>query len=190
MKTKTGGGGHQQLYDPSNGRYVSVNSNDVFETYAYGRNRIKTQREDELHNSLLEWVNQEMIKLKRGMSNREIRKFNTATIVYDYKTGKKYFGRNGWDQIEQPINEELNRILKPITDSKYLFGNCAEVQAINSAMIDGSELKYLRMITINTYKGLFGKYKQACESCTEAFKGRISKNYSGWSGEEIKQWKK
>lgn len=82
---------------------------------------------------------------------------NTATVVYDEKTGKYYYRRND-----------------------------AEVNVINQAMNAGVNLKDLHMTTIHTTKSSFGKDKEACENCKKVFKGKIKQNYTGWIGDDKK----
>ncbi len=126
----------------------------------------------------------------KTLPNNIKKKMNTATVVYDEKTGKYYYGRNGATYEDGYIkNSKLfgeNGILPKESLNGYKVGNCAEVDAINQALNDGADLKNLHMTTIHTTKSSFGKNKEACENCTATFKGKIKQNYTGWKGEDKK----
>ena len=124
------------------------------------------------------------------LPNNIKKKMNTATVVYDEKTGKYYFGRNGATyEAGYEKNPKLfgkNGILPKKSLNQYKVGNCSEVDAINQALNAGANLKDLHMTTIHTTKSSFGKNKEACENCKEAFKGKIKQNYTGWKGDDKK----
>ena len=109
---------------------------------------------------------------------------NTATVVYDERTGKYYYGRNGAPfedgYIKNPTLFSKNGILPKESLNVYKVGNCAEVDAVNKALNDGAKLENLHMTTIHTTKYSFGKNKESCENCTAAFKNKIKQNYTGW----------
>lgn len=114
-------------------------------------------------------------------------KFNTACVAYDEITGEYYYGRNAGiirdGHVKNPILfGDINHkgILPEKSLNNYSIGNCAEVDAINSALNAGAKLENLHITTIHTTKNSMGKAKQACENCTVAFKGRIKENYTGW----------
>lgn len=129
--------------------------------------------------------------ISSGLSKKERRKFNTATVVYDEKTGKYYYGRNGGILLtkakKNPIlfgDSHHIGILPNKSLNKYPIGNCAEVDAINTALNNGAKLKDLHITTIHSTKNGFGHSKVACENCTVAFKGKVKNNYSGWYNNE------
>lgn len=68
--------------------------------------------------------------------------------------------------------------------SKYPVGNCAEADAINQALNAGARIENLHLTTIHTTKSQFGNYKESCENCRFAFKGKVKANYSGWKDED------
>ena len=114
---------------------------------------------------------------------------NTACVVYDESTGKYYYGRNGgYNEQGYVRNPELfgdsshKGLLPNASLNKYPVGNCAEVDAVNRALNDGSSIANLHMTTIYSTKGQFGKYKKSCENCIHAFFGKVKINYSGWEG--------
>lgn len=124
------------------------------------------------------------------LPNNVKKKMNTATVVYDENTGKYYYGRNGaTSEAGYQKNPKLfgkNGILPKESLNNYKVGNCAEVDAINQALNAGAKLSDLHMTTIHTTKSSFGKNKEACENCKEAFKDKIKKNYTGWKGDDKK----
>lgn len=130
-------------------------------------------------------------KLLVSLPNSAKKKINTACVAYDETTGKYYYGHNGGmnraDFIKNPLlfGEDGHSGLLPSKKiSKYEVGNCAEVDAVNSALNAGSKLSNLHITTIHTTKTQFGNYKEACENCTYSFKGKVKENYSGWKGDK------
>lgn len=102
----------------------------------------------------------------------------------------KYGGylKNGY--IKNPLifgDDKCKGKLPETSLNKNPVGNCAEVDAVNNALNSGAELSHLHLTTIHVTKSSFGKYKESCENCTYAFRGRVKKNYSGWK-EGIKPW--
>lgn len=140
-----------------------------------------------LTNDAKSWADNRADKLSEK-SKRQRDKFNTATVVYDVETGKEFYGRNHGIEIDHaPKNKILfgdgkkPGLLPTEKIAKYDIGNCAEVDAVNKALNHGAKLKNLVMKTIHTTKSSFGENKVACANCTATFKGKIKKNYSGWS---------
>ena len=136
-----------------------------------------------LHLSIYAWA----VQKSKSLTGKEKKNFNTACVVFDQETNKFYYGRNaGYKEkgfVRNPIlfgDTTRSGILPSQSLNKYPVGNCAEVDAINRALNDGAKLKNLHITTIHTTKKQFGKYKESCENCTYAFKGRILENYSGW----------
>ena len=130
----------------------------------------------------------------KTMSPKEKHLFNTASIAFDKKTKKCYYGRNGgYKAIGYIKNPQLfgpKGLLPRSSYNKFPLGNCAEVDAINQALNDGAKLEDLLITTIHTTKNKFGQYKVACENCKHTFKYKISENFSGWIGEEQDDSKK
>ena len=100
---------------------------------------------------------------------------------------KGYFGRNygieGDGSEKNPLlfgDSTRAGILPKKSLNGYPIGNCAEVDAVNTALNAGASLSNLQLMTIHVTKKSFGKLKPACENCTVAFRGRIKGNYSGW----------
>ncbi len=139
------------------------------------------------HRNVVAWAE----VIANGLTKKERRKFNTAAVVYDERTGKYYYGRNGGIMI---TNAEKNSklfgdskhigILPNKSLNKYPLGNCAEVEAINNALNDNAHLEDLHITTIHSTKNKFGRSKRACQNCTVAFKGKIKRNYTGWYKKE------
>ena len=134
-----------------------------------------------LTNDAKSWATNRVDKLKEK-SKRQRDKFNTATVVYDVETGKDYYGRNHAPKNKILFGGDKKPGLLPTEKlAKYDLGNCAEVDAVNKALNHGAKLKNLVMKTIHTTDSSFGENKAACANCTATFKGKIKKNYSGWS---------
>lgn len=136
-----------------------------------------------MHLSVQAWAKQKSSEL----TGKAKKIFNTACIAFDQKTGKYYYGRNaGYREegyVRNPVlfgDSSHKGIIPKKSLNKYPVGNCAEVDAINHALNAGAELKNLHITTIHTTKKRFGRYKESCENCTYAFRGKILENYSGW----------
>jgi len=119
------------------------------------------------------------------------RKFNTATVVFDERTGKYYYGRNGGighsDEKRNPIlfgDDYTEGILPKASLNKYPIGNCSEVDAVNKALNAGAKLQDLHITTIHATPRDMGKSKSACKNCTYTFKGKVKRNYTGWYKED------
>ena len=125
------------------------------------------------------------------LTGKAKKNFNTACVVYDDDTGKFYYGRNGGYReegyVQNPVlfgDSTHDGLLPKNSLNKYPAGNCAEVDAINRALNDGAYINHLHITTIHTTKSQFGKYKESCENCKAAFKGKVRANYSGWKDED------
>ena len=134
--------------------------------------------------AVAQWAKQKLASLGK----RKAKDVNTAAVAFDESTGKMYFGVNKGISLNRskrnPIifgDGERPGLLPRESLNNYPLGNCAEVDAINSALNDGARLENLHIYTIHATKGKFGQPKCACENCTYAFKGRIKTNNSGWS---------
>lgn len=164
--------------------------------------KIKDGKETEvLHEKLTAWANDYKNQMQKG--NRKY--FNTGTVVYDETTNTLYYGRNAGIKYHEPDlnpiifgDDEHERILRDASDSKedWTVDNCAEVDAVNTALNDGAQLKNLHMYTIWLEDGVIdgvkhyaGDEKAACENCTYAFWGRIGQNSCGWTFAEDKEKK-
>ena len=142
------------------------------------------------HRHVVLWAEKKIAELE-SKSKRQRDKFNTATVVYDEISGKYYYGQNGGiTQSGAQKNTTLfgddthPGLLPPSSLNQYSLGNCSEVDAINNALNDGASLGSLHITTIHTTKHSMGKPKAACENCTYAFKGKVKRNYSGWTRKE------
>jgi hypothetical protein len=137
-----------------------------------------------MHASVTSWAH----KMQNELKGNRKKRFNTACVVVDAKTGKKYYGRNrGIEENGTKKNKALfseSGILPKTSLNKYSVGNCAEVDAVNNALNAGAKLEDLQLMTIHVTKSSFGDLKPACKNCTYAFKGRVKGNYSGWTGQE------
>lgn len=127
-------------------------------------------------------------KKQSELTGKAKKNFNTACVAYDEKTGKFYFGRNGGYNKEGYVKnptlygDSSHKGLLPATSlNKYPVGNCAEVDAVNRALNAGAKISDLHLTTIHVTKNSFDAHKASCENCTYAFKGKIKKNYSGWT---------
>lgn len=136
------------------------------------------------------WARQKAEELSRT-SKRKRRDFNTSCIAYDITTGKTYYGRNAGVELSNALKNPLlfgspeAPGLLPRTSLNHLkVGNCAEVDAVNQALNDGSRIGNLRIRTIYSDEKHFGQDKPACLNCTRTFKGRVKGNYSGWTNEK------
>ena len=136
-----------------------------------------------MHSHVTSWA----LKKKDTLTGKQKRGFNTACVAVDTKTGAVYYGRNNGiaseGQAKNPLlfggGSEAGILPNPSLNN-YSVGNCAEAHAINTALNAGASIENLQLMTIHVTKSKFGKQKCACENCTEAFKGRVAENYSGW----------
>lgn len=129
--------------------------------------------EKELNDAVSEWARMEE---SLANSKRQLDKFNTATVVYDSKTGNYYYGMNRGVQLSgDTLNPLLADMLPETSLNQYRVGNCAEVDAVNQAMNAGANIENLQMYTINTKTGLG---KPMCENCIHTFLGKVSEVFT------------
>ena len=127
--------------------------------------------EQKLKESVGEWAKMET-KLAEKISKRKADRFNTASVVYDSGTGKYYYGMNKGLQISgDKLNETLAEALPKQSLNQYRVGNCAEVDAVNQALNNGSFMENLYIYTINTKTGVG---KQMCENCVYTFEDKVA----------------
>ena len=126
-----------------------------------------------------------------SISNTQRSKFNTATVVYDEKNDKYYYGinkgifKNGTEKNKILFGDNTHEgILPKESLNNYRIGNCSEVDAINNALNDGAKLEDLHLTTIHASQNRMGEPKSSCQNCTYSFKGRVKRNYTGWYTEE------
>ncbi|WP_160680621.1 hypothetical protein [Clostridium sp. C8-1-8] len=117
-------------------------------------------------------------------SKTQASKFNTGTVIYDSVTKKYYYGMNRGVQISgDTLNPTLSKILPEESLNKYRLGNCAEVDAANQALNNGSNINDLYMYTIEVATG---EAKPMCENCIYTFMWKVdkvfSKQYNGVEG--------
>lgn len=123
----------------------------------------------DLHNAVSEWT-----RMEKSLANskRQLDKFNTATVVYDSKTGNYYYGMNRGVQLSgEGLNPSLAKMLPETSLNQYRVGNCAEVDAVNQALNAGANIDDLYMYTINAKTGAS---KPMCENCTYTFSGKVA----------------
>lgn len=136
----------------------------------------------ELKKAVVAWAEEVVRRMPKDISKKKRDRFNTACVVFDETTGKLYFGRNGGiEQSQSPLHPTLKKILPSKSLNNYFPPwNCAESDAINQALHDGSKLKNMHIYVIDSSRNRMGKDKKSCKNCTDAFKERINKNYTGW----------
>ena len=136
-----------------------------------GNNSIPSQQQ--MHDAVTQWARMEE---SLANSNRQLDKFNTATVVYDTRTGNYYYGMNRGVQLSgDTLNPSIASWLPESSLNQYRLGNCAEVDAINQALNSGANITDLYMYTINTKNNVA---KPMCENCIYAFAGRVEKVFS------------
>ena len=139
-----------------------------------------------LKKQVVAWAEEVIRRMPKDVSHKKRNRFNTACVVFDEKTGKLYFGRNGGiRRFGDQLHPKLEKILPAKSLNKYptTWGS-AETDAINQALYNGSKLKNMRIYVIVTNRGRIGNTKISCENCTYAYRKRIKKNYTGWSEKE------
>lgn len=131
---------------------------------------------------VIEWAQDVVSRMGKNVSNRKREKFNTACVAFDETTGELYFGRNGGiDKFNTELHPTIKSILPPENFAKLpTTWNCAETDAINTALHAGASLRNLHIYTINASAKRFGADKSSCQNCTYMYKGRIKKNNTGW----------
>ena len=142
LQTVTGPDGHVLLPKadvPNDGRRDERGSKS-------GRTTIPSQQQ--MHDAVTQWARMEE---SLANSNRQLDKFNTATVVYDARTGNYYYGMNRGVQLSgDTLNSSLASWLPESSLNQYRLGNCAEVDTVNQALNSGANASDLYLYTINT----------------------------------------
>lgn len=132
-----------------------------------GRTTIPSQQQ--MHDAVTQWARMEE---SLANSNRQLDKFNTATVVYDARTGNYYYGMNRGVQLSgDTLNLSLESWLPESSLNQYRLGNCAEVDAVNQALNSGANASDLYLYTINTKNNVS---KPMCENCIYTFGDRVA----------------
>ena len=133
-----------------------------------------------LKKSLMEWAENKK-RLLATQSNRRARKFNTATLAYDAKTGEYFYGMNRGITLKgDPLNSQLAKLLPEKSLNKYpSLINCSEIDAVNQALNNGSDISNIYLYTIDTTPINFGISKSACENCTFTLKDNVRQIITG-----------
>lgn len=135
-----------------------------------GRTTIPSQQQ--MHDAVTQWARMEE---SLANSNRQLDKFNTATVVYDARTGN-YYGMNRGVQLSgDTLNLSLESWLPESSLNQYRLGNCAEVDAVNQALNSGANASDLYLYTINTKNNVS---KPMCENCIYTFGDRVADVFS------------
>ena len=136
-----------------------------------GRTTIPSQQQ--MHDAVTQWARMEE---SLANSNRQLDKFNTATVVYDARTGNYYYGMNRGVQLSgDTLNSSLASWLPESSLNQYRLGNCAEVDAVNQALNSGANASDLYLYTINTKNNVS---KPMCENCIYTFADRVADVFS------------
>ena len=136
-----------------------------------GRTTIPSQQQ--MHDAVTQWARMEE---SLANSNRQLDKFNTATVVYDARTGNYYYGMNRGVQLSgDMLNLSLESWLPESSLNQYRLGNCAEVDAVNQALNSGANASDLYLYTINTKNNVS---KPMCENCIYIFGDRVADVFS------------
>lgn len=136
-----------------------------------GRTTIPSQQQ--MHDAVTQWARMEE---SLANSNRQLDKFNTATVVYDARTGNYYYGMNRGVQLSgDMLNLSLESWLPESSLNQYRLGNCAEVDAVNQALNSGANASDLYLYTINTKNNVS---KPMCENCIYTFGDRVADVFS------------
>ena len=136
-----------------------------------GRTTIPSQQQ--MHDAVTQWARMEE---SLANSNRQLDKFNTATVVYDARTGNYYYGMNRGVQLSgDMLNLSLESWLPESSLNQYRLGNCAEVDAVNQALNSGANASDLYLYTINTKNNVS---KPVCENCIYIFGDRVADVFS------------
>ena len=136
-----------------------------------GRTTIPSQQQ--MHDAVTQWARMEE---SLANSNRQLDKFNTATVVYDARTGNYYYGMNRGVQLSgDTLNLSLESWLPESSLNQYRLGNCAEVDAVNQALNSGANASDLYLYTINTKNNVS---KPMCENCIYTFGDRVADVFS------------
>lgn len=126
-----------------------------------------------MHNAVTNWTRMEE---SLAGSNRQLNKFNTASVVFDSDTGNYYYGMNRGIQLSgDNLNLSLKSWLPEQSLNQYRLGNCAEVDAVNQALNNGGNISNMYIYTFNTKTNM---PKPMCENCTYTFVGRVAEVFS------------
>ena len=129
--------------------------------------------QQQMHDAVTQWARMEE---SLANSNRQLDKFNTATVVYDARTGNYYYGMNRGVQLSgDTLNLSLESWLPESSLNQYRLGNCAEVDAVNQALNSGANASDLYLYTINTKNNVS---KPMCENCIYTFGDRVADVFS------------
>lgn len=143
----------------------------IYEETESGRTTIPSQQQ--MHDAVTQWARMEE---SLANSNRQLDKFNTATVVYDARTGNYYYGMNRGVQLSgDMLNLSLESWLPESSLNQYRLGNCAEVDAVNQALNSGANASDLYLYTINTKNNVS---KPMCENCIYTFGDRVADVFS------------
>ncbi len=128
--------------------------------------------EEKLKDAVSEWARYEQ---SLAPSNRKLRGFNTATVVYDAGKDSYYYGMNKGVKLS---GGSLNSELASWLPEKSLEGwkdvaNCAEVDAVNQALNAGGNVNQLYLYTIDLNNGFTPK--EMCNNCVYTFSDRVAK---------------
>ena len=135
--------------------------------------RITIPSLQQMHDAVTQWARMEE---SLANSNRQLDKFNTATVVYDARTGNYYYGMNRGVQLSgDTLNLSLESWLPESSLNQYRLGNCAEVDAVNQALNSGANASDLYLYTINTKNNVS---KPVCENCIYIFGDRVADVFS------------
>ena len=136
-----------------------------------GRTTIPSQQQ--MQDAVTQWARMEE---SLANSNRQLDKFNTATVVYDARTGNYYYGMNRGVQLSgDTLNLSLESWLPESSLNQYRLGNCVEVDAVNQALNSGANASDLYLYTINTKNNVS---KPMCENCIYTFGDRVADVFS------------
>ena len=163
-------------------------ANNADDMISVGINNVKIPSEEKLNNAISEWAR---MQKSLANSNGKIREFNTASVIFDSKTGQYYYGMNKGIKLSgDKMNKTLSDILPEKSLNDFKLANCSEVDGVNQALNNNANLEDLYIYTIKTNTDKFrapmdnfGKPKPACENCTYAFKARVGDIISGYKGE-------
>jgi len=123
----------------------------------------------QLQEAVTEWAKMEQ---QLANSNRQLGRFNTASVAYDSATDSYFYGMNRGIQIAgEKVNETLASWLPQTSLNDYALGNCAEVDAVNQALNAGSNVENLYLYTLDIIKNV---PKPMCENCVYTFAGRVA----------------
>ncbi|WP_188891776.1 hypothetical protein [Paenibacillus radicis (ex Gao et al. 2016)] len=176
-QTSANNGLEKKGYEPKPGERSTTR-----ETEGMGNPKLPSDKE--LSDSINEWSN---MQKKLAPSKTKRNDFNTASLVYDARTGKYYYGMNKGVRLsgdaQNPVlfgSKDKAGLLPKDSLNDYPLGNCAEVDGVNQALNDGAKIGDLYLYTTKTTPAEFGAAKEACQNCTFTFKGNVLDALTGW----------